>query len=140
MATHQRDINAALDTATNELSIALSIPVAWDNVRYNPVDGQPFLRPTLLPAETEAIAISNTAEDEHTGIYQIDIFQPFNAGKKDVIDMADSIADKFKRNTNLAYNSINVRVRNVSIGALRIEGSWASISVEVSYRSFTAAR
>lgn len=140
MATSFLDISGALDTRLNLLSTANSVPVAWENKLFTPANGAVYMRQTLLPNSAEGLTVSNSSDDEHLGIYQVDVMSPIEGGKAVAINLADDIADQFKRGTILTYNGVNVVVRNVSRNGGRRDGSWFIIAVSVSYRSIVSSR
>jgi len=133
------DISAALDY---QLSIMAGLPpVAWENKTYDPVIGTLYVRPTLLPGETTQATLGAQGEDQNIGIYQVDVFAPAGTGKNAAIVMADTIANHFKRGSDLVYNGRTVRIRNVSrlVGTNNADG-WYQIPIEILYISFTTAR
>ncbi|MCK5134135.1 MAG: hypothetical protein KAR40_18555, partial [Candidatus Sabulitectum sp.] len=55
--------------------------------------------------------------------------------------MADLIADRFKVDTQMTYNSVTVEVKTVSQKAARNnEDGWYQMPIEIVYYSFTARR
>lgn len=133
------DIDAALSYHLNSM---VGLPaVAWENKRYEPVKGTPFIQPTNLPTESIQSTLGDSGTDENGGIYQVDIFTEANKGKKQLMDFADLIADHFKRGTNLTYNTTTVRIKSVSLSVANVTADgWYQSSVEINYISFTNAR
>ena len=133
------DISAAL-SGHLETMIGLP-PVAGENFDFDPVLGTLYLRETLLPADVVQATLGENGRDMNLGIYQIDIFAQAGEGKNEALVMADLIANHFKRGTDLAYNGRIVTIQNTSrqVAANNAEG-WFQIPLEVSYKSFTAAR
>jgi len=140
MATAFLDISAALDANLNTLALANNIPVAWENSSYTPVTGRAYLRATLLPADTDGLGLADNSTDEHLGIYQVDVFAPIDTGKGQAVMLADSIADQFKRGTELIYNGVKVRIKTVSRSTGSRDGSWFIVPVYIQYYSFTQSR
>lgn len=142
MSTAFLDIQAALDVSLN--TVAGAIPVAWQypgaRGPYEPVTGTTYLRPTLLSGDTAQAELGTNGKDEHLGIYQVDIIAPLNATKKSILDLADDIADTFKRGSIHTYNGVNVRVRSASVGTGTRDGAWFFLPINISYFVFTAAR
>ena len=133
------DISAALESHLN--SMAGKPPIAWENYSYDPSMGTLYIRPTLLAGDVVQATLGTTGTDQNLGVYQIDIFSEAGQGKGEALSMADTIANHFKRGTDLTYNSRTVRIRNVSrqVGFNNPDG-WYQIIVEVSYIAFTEAR
>lgn len=131
------DLSAALDTNLNTMT-GLP-PVAWQNIKYEPVNGTLYIRPTLLPADS-TVATIGTGTDINQGIYQIDIFSPLDEGKNEAMLMSDTIAEQFKRDKELVYNGRTVVIRSTSQRIMSNEDSWAHYMVEVVYYSYTGKR
>jgi len=131
------DISAALDTQLN--TMAGLPPVAWHNKKYTPVQGTLFIRPTLIPATTTAATIG-AGSDFSTGLYQIDIFSPADEGKNEASTMSDTIAEQFKRDTELTYNARTVTIRSASQRVIGNSDGWYHYSVDVLYYAYTAKR
>jgi len=133
-----RDIQAALDTKLNTISPAVA--TAWENKTYKPVKGTLYIRPTNLPGDTVQAGLGDTGEDNTIGVYQVDVFAPGGKGKKAAVDQADTIANLFKRGTDMVYNSRTVRVQSVSRGSARNDDGWYHLPVVINYYSFTQPR
>ena len=134
MSTQFTDIRAALDTQL----AALGLTVAYENLSYEPVEGSPYVRATLLPAETEQLTLGTTGRDRHRGLYQIDVM--FAAGDSAVNTTTDTIADAFKRGSYFTYNGLTVSIRSASIDTGRREDAWFVVPVLIQYYATTTAR
>lgn len=132
------DLSAALDQRLNTMSGLPS--TAWENAAFTPVNGTLYIRPTILPNTTSQAALGTSGIDEHLGIYQITIFAPAGKGKKEATEMADTLANRFKRGTDLVYNSLEVRLGNVSRSAGRIDGDRYLVTVSIEYMAHIAPR
>jgi len=134
------DISAALDGHLERMD-CLPDGVAWENYDFEPSGGTLWIRPKLLPGETVQSSLGTDGTDLSNGVYQIDIFSKAGMGKNEAVMMADTIADRFKRGTELIYNSRVITIRNVSrlAGTVNAEG-WFQVTIEIIYRTFTQAR
>ena len=135
MATYFSDIEAAFTVKMNELSDRPA--VAWPNVKFEPNAKKPYLRITIIPAETVQASLGAQGKDETNGICQITIFVPAGTGRT---DLPDVIADHFKRGTVLSYNSTSIRLRAPSIGPAVSDGAFYFVPVSIPYQTFTGAR
>lgn len=135
MSTHFTDIAGALRARLN--SLTSRPPVAWENINYTPSSTTLFLRPTMIPAPTTQASLGDDGKDLHEGIFQVDVFIPDNQGRT---TWPDAIADHFKRGTVLTQNSVDVRIRNVSIGVGAKDANFYIVPVSITYQAFTAAR
>ena len=136
MANVFLNIGSALDKHLNDM---VGKPdVAWENKKFKPVNGELYLRPTNIQGETTAIT---SGQDETIGIYQVDIFAPVGDGKYEPLIMADKIANQFKQDSTLPYNSQLVKIRNVSRGTIsNNDDGWLHIAVEITYYAFSDKR
>ncbi len=133
------DISAAFDNHLNTMTGKPSI--AWENKIYTPVTGTLYARPTLLPGDVSQATLGDSGTDQNLGIYQIDVFAEAGKGKNEAVSMADTIANRFKRGTDLTYNGRTIRVRSVSRQAgINNADGWFQIPIEIIYISFTEAR
>tara|TARA_R100000951_G_C2598477_1_gene167399 strand:- start:64 stop:471 length:408 start_codon:yes stop_codon:yes gene_type:complete len=135
MTTVFNDMQAALDARLESMSG--SYDIAWPNVPYEPEANETYLRPTFLPTETLQSSLGATGKDFTVGIYQVDVFTVAGTGRTAI---TDSIADHFKRGTNLTYNGQTLRVQSVSISPAVIDGSWQQVPVSISFYTYTDAR
>lgn len=133
------DIGRALRKQLNAMTSLP--PIAWENKKYTPIVGTLFLRPTNITGDTVQASLGDSGTDETVGIYQIDVFSPADKGDKAASQMADNVANKFKRGTVMSYNGRNVRVINVSrqVGITNNDG-WYQVSVVITYKAFTQPR
>ena len=83
------------------------------------------------------LARGASGKDRIEGIYQVDVFTVAGTGRTNI---PDTIADHFKRGTNLTYNNNIVRIINVSINPVIISGSWQQVPVQIDFYSYMTAR
>jgi len=133
------DISTALNTHLKNMTSAPDI--AWENKNYKPTLKTTYIRPTLLPADSAQATLGDSGTDMNPGIYQVDVFTAANKGTKAALNMADLIANRFKRGTDLTYNGRTVRIRSVSqkSGSTNT-GGWYQIPIDITYISYTEAR
>lgn len=140
MATVFTKISAALDGHLNTMTGKPAI--AWPNDDYAPVIGTLYARPTNLAGDFGQITLGSSGQDRVDGIYQVDIFSPSGKGKLESMTMADLIADRFKRGTNITYSGLTLRIRGVSgpKNAINEDNGWFHTFIEITYRANTEAR
>ena len=136
MASHFLDIAAALDGHLEDM--VGSPPVSWQNVEFTPTIGTTYIRPTLMPGDS----VPETFDDDmNIGVYQIDIFVEAGASKVALYEMADTLADRFKVDTQLTYNGVTVQIKTVSQkAAINNDDGWYQMPIEIVYYAFTARR
>ena len=138
MSTVFSDISAALDDRLS--SLTGSSPVAWQNTVFKPAKSTLYLRPSLLPVSSAQIGLGSAGLDEHSGIYQVDVYAPSGKGRSEAEVKADSVADHFKRGTDLTYNGVTVRLGDTSRNQGLMEDDRFVISVSINYSAHVAPR
>jgi hypothetical protein len=116
----------------------MALPTAWENKDFTPTQGQLYVRPTLLPGNTEPSSFDSS--DEHLGVYQVDVIAPSNKGKGEALIQADLIADQFKSRQVLTYNGVKVHLTSVSRGNGALSDGWYILPITAAYRAYTAPR
>ena len=81
------------DTSGNTTNVALS------NKSFTPPDNGSWFELYFLPAEPVPASLGENAQNRWTGIFQIDICVPLNAGDGEVNDKYSYITELFKRGT-----------------------------------------
>lgn len=126
------DTEKALQKALNSI---VDLPrIAWPNTKFEPVIGQSFIRPTLLPAASELYTLNEY--NKHKGLYQIDIYVPCDKGTKDLYNIADNIRTFFQENRRLLSNNQTVLVMEIDLGRFERQEAWYTNFVEIHYISF----
>ena len=87
-----------------------------------------YIRPDVLPAETDPIGIAHT--DRETGIFQVSIFTQKGKGELAAARVAQLLLDGFPR--NLALTGVRFD-RSGSVGASLYEGKWQITPVSFTY-------
>lgn len=122
------NIQNALNTQLASLS---GLPVIYyPNMQNEPIQGTPYIRPTLLPARSELLTLNN--EDMHQGLYQIDIYTQLKKGTAPILLLADIIRDGFRRQSLTSSGTV-VHIQNISISPTQRVESWWHCYVEVNY-------
>lgn len=131
------DIATALDTWLLTVT-GLPSAVAFDNYNFAPTKGQPYVVPTLMPAEPDLLSGEPDLITEERGIYQVSLFYPVNVGPAIVRRMADTVANHFKVGTKLMSGGHTVRIKGSWAGQIMPEPSWVHIPVTVLYDAFVS--
>jgi len=99
-------VRAALQTELN--NIPGSIDVAWENVKYDPIDGTPYQAAYVLPS----VENPTMGDDYHRliGIFKVNLYYPLLAGTATAEARAELIKTTFKRGTSMTSGGITVRV------------------------------
>ena len=130
-------IRAALESQL--LTITPVIPTVFENMPYTPVNGAPYQRADLLPAETQSPSFGDNFRRE-TGIFQVMLCYPtVNAsdlyqGSGDANARAELIRASFVRRTSLVFGGVYVIIeRHPSVGAAIIAGDRFCLPVRIRY-------
>ena len=127
------DIRSVFDTKLNSLSGLPS--VAWENIKFDVVEGTTFIRPTVLPTISTMSTLGRQQKNE--GIYSIEIFVDKGNGTKDLLDLVDDIYDHFVSTISLTANSTKVYLQAIARTPTTIDGSWATCSVDINFFTYS---
>ncbi len=128
-------INNIQNAFNTHLSGVSGIPtVYYPNVDKVPVQGANYIRPSLIPANSDLFTIGN--ENRHQGIYQIDIFTELKKGTAPLLLIADSIRDSFNSIKSITSESDTIHIQEISIGPAQRVESWWSCYVQINYICF----
>lgn len=108
MTVSYDDIRAALD---QRLAAYQSENVAFENVKYKPVEGTGYLRSFMLPVEPGQATVGASGIDKVEGIYQIDVAEPKDIGTGAHVRKVDAIVNQFKRGTTLTSGNATLTIR-----------------------------
>ena len=125
MSTGKFNTRAALRAHLDTLAGLPS--VHWENQHFEPQDGLPFLRETMMPADEPL-----TANNERTafGVYQLDVFIPTGTSISAGENLADSIKELFRP----AQIVSGVKLEKAVVLQGSLDPPWYIIPVRVDYR------
>jgi len=90
-------------------ALGLSAPIAWPGAAFQPVVGQTYVAPSILPNRTDYAAVGSNSPRRHRGLYQVIIYSPINEGSLPAAEIADQIIEQFAGVT-IDKNSLRVRI------------------------------
>ena len=99
-------VRAALQSKLDGMSPSLQ--TAWENFKYDPVDGTPYQAAYLLSSPENP-----TIGDGYyrlIGIFQINLYYPLLEGTATAEARAELISTTFKRGTSMASGGITTRI------------------------------
>jgi hypothetical protein len=141
MSTTYFDIRKALDTQLDAMSGVP--PLAGWGFKYTPTKDTLFIRKELFSITTTKHGLGPTGYDGNAGIYALNIFGPMSESTGDInpMVMADKVADQFKINTRLVFNSTEVIINNLDLKPGRNNGDgWYQIPIDIFWTSTTTPR
>lgn len=90
-----------------------------------------------LRSLSSPVTLGQDGEDNHPGLFQIDINYPRNKGSALVLQKADEIKGSFKAGTSFTYDGQVVTVLGVSLNSGRQVDGYYRASLTVSYYART---
>lgn len=128
-------LSRALDGHLNLMSALPAI--AWPNTSFKPTVGELWLRPTILPAESFPASIGIYGTNRLSGVYQIDIFSPLDAGRRPSVQMVDDIIEHFSRGLTIEVDNLVVHIEESWPSASNAEETWYHTPVNVNWYSYS---
>lgn len=130
--------NENLQSALSKhLSLATpSIGIAYENVEYNPIVGQSYLRAWLLPGETTSLTLGPGNILEYLGVYQIDCLCPKNQGWAPAKVKAGKLLTHFRPGISMTYQNLTVKSWKAYCDSGSIDGDFYKVSVSIEYRAW----
>lgn len=118
------------------LSVAGDVPVQTENTRITPgVD--PWMRSTVLPANSQVAAFGGGVVLKAQGIYQVDLMYPAGVGLDAVSAMAEAVCGAFFAGTQLTDGSQVVLTTNVSQFAAQVDAQMNySVPLRIEWQSY----
>lgn len=108
------DIRAALDT---HLGTDVTLPPkSFENVAYKPVNGQAFLKTTLIPTSRRSAVRGINPQQRYDGVYSVLICTPEKVGTGAGLDIADKLLTLFAPVTDISQNGIILSIDYSEIG------------------------
>ena len=124
-------IRALLEVHLN--AIAPNIATAFENVPFAPVNGTPWQRVNLLTAQTLNPTFGGNFHRE-TGIFQVMLAYPENAGAAAAATRAELIRLQFVRGTTLTSGSLRVLIDRWPWSSQGVnDGGWYRLPVSIPY-------
>ena len=125
------DIQSAL---AQRLNTVPGIPaIYWGGVRKKPTKGTNWVRPTMVPFESELAMLSG--QQDNSGIYQVAVFTDLGRGEGPLLDIMDAIKEHFKAQTILTESGTCVFVTTVSVTQILPTDAWLQGNVEIRFKS-----
>jgi hypothetical protein len=111
-------------------------PLQLENIRLT-VDGSPWCRATLLPAQSFVISLGVGASKKMAGLYQVDVMYPQDDGSSPARNMADLIVDSFSIGTRLTDGDTTVIIDIASAMTAQSLVDYYYVPVQIQWTVFT---
>ena len=131
------DIRTALES---QIASVTGIPSAanrsWENVRFEPTTGTPWVRMTLLPGESRPAIRGENPVLSYLGLFQVDVFEPSGGGPRTADTLADAIRDQFSSGTDITVNTTTTRIRWSERLPGRLDPPWYMVPIQISWYTY----
>ena len=126
----------SLETYVDGLNLGL--PIAWENVSYNPVAGNPFLRVMHFPVDTDKLTIGNAGLMDSDGIMVLGLNYPAGMGSGDALENADAISAAFLVGQSIAADDGYIVFRRCTLEPKEASSDpdWWVLPVMVFYNAY----
>ena len=98
--------------------------IAQENKQFDPFDGKPWVRETLIPGAPARVEIMQGGKSRQFGVYQIDVFTPVSIGTGVADAMAKAITEVFVPGTGYIAGDVTVRIQRAYATRGREDGNW----------------
>ena len=134
MASVYDDIRSAFEVALNGVTDVPSI--AWENVRFSPTTGEPYIKPRLLPTRREPAVRGTNPQMYYQGVFRVECYVPEGNGPSAGDDLADKIIEAFDATTDLSHNDTFVSIRYAERELGEIDGAYYMIPVNIGWYTY----
>lgn len=119
-------------------ALSISAPrVAWRNLAFTPILGETYLRPAILPANSDYGSVGTNMR-RHIGLYQVNVVGPIAVSAVPQDQIADAIVELYI-NQAISRNGILVRIGKTDGGINGIPyvsseltvGGWRTVPVTI---------
>jgi len=119
---YDAEVHAALLTQLK--TVVSATLVAEENKEFEPSDGSPWIRETLLPGIPERVEIMQDGLSRQFGVYQVDVFAPSGMGTDIADALAKTIGDAFVPGTGYTSSDVTARIQRVYTRPGREDGDY----------------
>lgn len=116
----------------------LGIPVAWDNIQFDPPASGVYLTSHDMPASPYSIDLAG-ASVITPGVYQVNVVVPAGSGKSEARRIAALVAELFPENAEISGEGFDVWITAPpAIFAGIADGVSYTVPVSINYRVHTS--
>lgn len=132
MTTINTDIYNALMAGVN--STIPNMPLAWENINYDPSMLLPFCKVDLLPHSVEPASLGLEGYNEHRGTVLLTLHYPLGQGSVAAITEIDTLTSTLKRGVTLSSGTAMVRLESVWRLPPAYDKAWVKFPVQIRWR------
>lgn len=109
MASVYDKIRQALEV---ELNSVADIPdIAWENVDFNPVENESYIRVSVVPLSRNPSSLGDNFQFFYRGYFELMVYTPKNIGPSQADDLADLLMETFDPPKTLTVDDVSVQIR-----------------------------
>ena len=110
---------------------------AYENAAFTkPAAAVPWAAVFIIPNQPAPESAGSGGMDGHTGIMQVDLNYPVNAGSGAIVAKADSVAQYFKAGTRLAYGGQQVQIQSCGRSQGRPVDGFYRVSMTINWTAY----
>ena len=113
---------------------AYGLPIAHENLNYDPVAGTAYAELVNLPNDITPLSLKHS--DQTDGVFRVVLRYPVNTGAINIKTMADSILTGFKIGTVVTYSGQTATVTRTGKNRGINDNQWHTLIVDIFYRAF----
>ena len=133
------DITTALEAVLGAWTEGEGVPVAWDNIQFEPPTDALYLVSHDMPARPYSIDLAGNCR-VYPGVYQVNVVAPAGNGKAQARALARQIADLFPENQEITGDGFSAWVTSPPAIYPGIpDGVSYTIPVSINYRADISA-
>ena len=115
--------------------------VAWENVKFTPTTGQPYIQTRFRPSGRRSAFVGVGTVGKHlsqryVGIFQLKLYYPESRGQKPTNTIVNEICDKFDAGTDLSHDGVYVTISQTERMRGINESPWFITPVNVHWYSY----
>ena len=132
------NIRAALETALS--SIPQIPPIQYNNTRFSPTTGSPFITCNLIPTSRRPAEVGSNPFNRYQGLFAINVNTEENEGSAANQNICNLILNAFPAGThNLVFNNQIVRIEFVEqLGSFN-DSPWYITPINVGWYAYDKA-
>lgn len=134
MASILPTIRKLLET---KLSEVVGIPdIAWENIKYNPTTGSPYVKPTFIPTIRRPNCVGVNPEQYYQGLFQLECFVPTGRGPSEADELAQLLTTEFDATTTISDTDVSIIIRRTEVSQGITDDAWHKTIVSISWFTY----
>lgn len=114
---------------------AFGLPIAYENVEFNPITGHAYAELLIHPGKTIPLTLNDM--DVNAGIFRVVLHYPKNTGSITARSKADEITKLYSIGASLVNTDVKLTITNNDVRSSSIDGGmWFSVIIDIFYNSF----